>query len=73
MVFRGFVKGSISPSLGSDNGGGSGGDFGGGCVMKMITDARSSKVKEVMYARENAKEIVDEKKEIRNSAEMVWW
>ncbi len=72
MVFRGFVKGSIrSPSLAldSDYGGSSVGDFRGGCVMKMITDARSSKVNEVMYA----KEIGGEKKEIRNTAEMVWW
>jgi hypothetical protein len=74
VVFRGFVKGYISPSLGSENDVGSGGDLGGGCVMKMITDARSSKVNEVMYARaNNTKEIGGEKKEIRNTAEVVWW
>ena len=70
VVFRGFVKGSTPQSLDSD---GSGGDFGAGCVMKMITDARSSKVHEVTCRRRHAKESEDETKAIRNTAEMVWW
>jgi len=73
VVFRGFVKGSIPPSSVVDNDG-DGCDFGDGCVMKMITDARSRKVNEVLYSRKNAKEDADETKEgIRNTAEMVWW
>jgi hypothetical protein len=74
VVFRGFVKGSIPPSSVVDNDG-DGCDFGGGCVMKMITDARSSKVNEVLYTRKNAKELGGDetKEEIRNNAELVWW
>jgi hypothetical protein len=74
VVFRGFVKGSIPPSSVVDNDG-DGCDFGDGCVMKMITDARSSKVNEVLYTRKNAKELGGDetKEEIRNNAELVWW
>jgi hypothetical protein len=60
VVFRGFIKNSPSsrdPSVAAKY---------GDCVMKMITDSRSNKVKE-MESFHNAKNAG------RNNVEMVWW
>ncbi|KAL7525595.1 hypothetical protein ACHAXR_002422 [Thalassiosira sp. AJA248-18] len=76
VVFRGFLKGVPFGAVKEVVGGGGGG--GGGdeedekfydCVMKMITDLRSNKVKEL----EMFHELKKVGREGGNTVEMVWW
>ena len=77
VVFRGFLKGvplaAISDALlgctrDSDGDALDGGCY-GDCVMKMITDMRSGKVREASSSGDDAKK----EKEKNGVAELVWW
>lgn len=77
VVFRGFLKevpfGAVEKVLGSKCGVA---DYHSNskytdCVMKMITDSRSNKVKELEMFHAN--ELLKSGKSASNTAEMVWW
>ena len=68
VVFRGFLKdvplGAITHALGDDDDEIIPGDFDyGDCVMRMITDARSNKVRESSSGAGRRNDV----------AELVWW
>ncbi|KAL3807343.1 hypothetical protein ACHAXA_011167 [Cyclostephanos tholiformis] len=80
----GVPRGAISDALGGDGGGGGGGGRGaddaetttcydhyGDCVMRMITDSRSSKVREASSTKTTGDG--NDGNGRNDVAEMVWW